>query len=104
MKKFLVQVTLEDIQSEHRANPFSCPVARAVRRSLGIPTSGQAVLDTPYEVYVGSDTLGVNHHVGSQRKAAFWPLPPLVANFIKRFDDSRPVSPIEFILEWPGCC
>lgn len=79
MKK-LIEVTERDILEGGRGNRICCPVALAVRRSLG-------------RVYVS-----VGLHVVQVNECLF-DLPALVSVWIGRYDDHLPVVPMSFELD-----
>jgi hypothetical protein len=81
-----VQVTAADIERGVAGDDCKCPVALAIRRATGIPTSvgdGVIVIDyaTPQQVEIWS--------------------PEDVAHFVEEFDLGHDVEPFEFELEYP---
>ena len=79
-----IKVTQDDIDNGDRKNAYSCAVALACMR---------AGIKSPK---VDTDEINeINEHGGSQRT---WDTPRMVARFIERFDDRRPVKPFSFEL------
>lgn len=84
-------VTQEDIDSGDVRSPVSCPVARCVSRTLGVP----ALLDTDADdrgPYLWIDYESNTDNV--------WSIPVSVAEFVKTYDASGAgsVAPFEFVL------
>lgn len=84
MKKIRVKVTEEDIQSGSLGDPFFCPVARAITRTLATP-----VWVTGY---------GWNKTLTT---AAQRPLSSRVRRWITQFDNGNTMGPINFNIELP---
>jgi hypothetical protein len=88
MKKITVTVTLEDItkgkaqcgKSHPMDSLYVCPIAQALMRMDYV------------EVCVG----GVDVDIDGQKRI---PLPRKAIDFVKKFDDGKPVHPITFELE-----
>lgn len=86
MPDITVEVTQEDIDKGVAGNPCLCPIARAVRRELDIPT-----ISTDVSVYSWTmDALDV-----------FYTLPASAERFVTRFDYGDSVEPFTFTAtEW----
>lgn len=74
-----VTVTQQDINNGHKRNCGHCPIALAVRRVIP-------------DVYVGG------YHVFIDEIATY-KLPDVAIEFIKAFDNERPVKPFSFDIE-----
>lgn len=84
--KLHIEVTPEDIEDGMPGFGSSCPVALALRRSLDAYASYDGA-----ESSVGEGALYVCHRPH--------PLPPLVQDFVRRFDAGRSVEPLSFDVE-----
>lgn len=115
--KFHIQVTKEDVQEAARirteflkaregsyCRSSSCPVAVAVKRTLGVQT------DSPYRVDVTGRILQIcliKYGCWLSGEDIRWPLPESVSDFIARADEWKEpsewknVGTTEFILDWP---
>jgi hypothetical protein len=81
--KVHVEVTERDIAKGEPGKPCGCPVARAVRRSIG------------YRKHVFVDEGAI---YGSKFRVRF---PPGVGDFVVKFDNHQPVKPFAFDLVLP---
>lgn len=86
-----ITVTKSEIRSAREAflrNPFSpCPVALAIGSALGLPVAIGS------SVYVGDPAI--------DPYPPAYPLPPEVAEWIRRFDDNENVKSFSFEFPWP---
>lgn len=82
-----VTVTARDIKKGVQGDADSCPIARALRRALGM-RRGIAVVGSYYTMGPG---FGSRHA-----------LPRHVAAFVYAFDRLEPVTPFSFIIKKPS--
>lgn len=84
----LIEMIKQDIDGACQKSASTCPVANAIRRTLGLPSMYVGVY--PAWVYLGSP-LCVKHC-----------LPPIAMQFVQDFDDNNDVRLISFELplEW----
>lgn len=81
--KYQIEVTSHDIQDGCMGDAMDCPVARAMRRTLGkrvVAVTGSAWLDA-----IGS---AIPRRV-----------PPEVTSFVRAYDHDQPVAPFTFEVE-----
>jgi hypothetical protein len=82
--QYEIDVTNEDIREGVHGSAYLCPVARAVSRAIGIRPELGDVLIGPLNISIP------RHRVGR--------LPDVVSDFIRDFDQHRPVHPFQFRL------
>lgn len=78
-KKVKVEVTKQDIARGIKRDGYSCPVARAMKRTLH-----------RRKIWVGW------HYYQIGEDGAFITLPPTVTQFVKAFDSGKKVEPFTF--------
>lgn len=89
MPRVLIAVTQRDIDESDPADPFSCPVACAVRRRIDSSAYIVTVVDS------------VRFRRPDSRRCYRSRLSAAVDKWITRFDDDKPVKPIRFYLNIP---
>lgn len=96
-----IEVTEEDIRLAHRARSFSCPIARAVSRTLHLPLGHAAMVMTDVVIYnrqaydvQGDKYLRGFGHTGRK----FIPVSSDVSGKAKEFDQTGNMSPFTFDL------
>lgn len=77
-----INVTQQHIEDGVRGDPYSCPVAKAISKTLGYPSWFVKV-----EAYLF--TIDNNTYF----------MPFTVRNFIDAYDNNEPVQPFSFVLE-----
>lgn len=84
--KYQIEITQADIDliPPQHCTVQTCPAARAISRATGKPA---VVYDAVFAIY------GSLHLVES---------PWIMSNFVKSFDEGRPVSPLSFMVDMPG--
>lgn len=87
MKKWKIQVTAKDIKGGSVGNPWYCPIALAVNRSIKMEDS-----------IVASGTVRFQVEKKYPREYVIGLLPQKARHFYLAFDDGIKVKPFEFIL------
>lgn len=85
--KTKIEVTKKDIKGGKRGDGYSCPIALAVRRTLGINI-------------ISVDNISVDFPFEGKGFSA--EIPTKVQRFIDSFDDGQDVKPFSFILKGEG--
>jgi hypothetical protein len=81
-----IDVTQDDIDHGTAGNCWACPVARAVRRVLGLEDIGVGTTDMD---------------LGQGTKVIVVPTPDVAADFMTAFDTGKKVAPFSFTLDVP---
>ena len=87
MRRVTVEVTAEDIAKGLRRNACGCPVALAAQRACPVFEGKLRVIRIGMTFGIG--TRGINDVI----------LPDDAADFVRSFDDGRPVKPFTFTVE-----
>jgi hypothetical protein len=92
MATLTVNVTQEDIDAGVAKDCRRCPVAKALARALN------SVVAHASDNILASLTLIGGRFYCDQ----IVPAPPVVADFVRRFDAGQPISPFTFPIDWPS--
>lgn len=85
-------VTAADIRLGKREDSNACPIARSVKRGLGLKGAKAKSLEIAYDEFSVEGTDGSRAHLAN--------LPTGAGNFLDEFDGKEPVDPFSFCLNF----
>jgi hypothetical protein len=92
-----IEVTAEDIERGQPCAPFCCPVARALLRTFAPPACLERTDRLGF--YVRADHEKLVAAGTDPRVDVYATTPDIVIEFMKKFDNDKPVEPFSFTID-----